>query len=358
MANPYGTLSSLDLLATSFQTVAQIGENRAFEAIETALKAHNRIVNEMVADIVDVTTDRTRVYGTAQAMGMDELDEYGTADAQKLSPGIICGFPLRHFGASIQWTRNYFKRATGQELAGQVTGLMDADAQQVIRQIKKAIFTPTNYTFDDRLVNHLNQIQLSVRAFINADGLAMPVGPNGEIFNGSTHNHYLGTASFADADLAALLNTVLEHYARGEARIYINQAQETAVRGFTPNFQQYYDGTVIVGDNITRGRGILDTVQVFNRAIGTYRGAEVWVKPWMPAGLIFCFLKGVPKPLVWRNPDFIRGNDVNALQLVFEDEAHPLRAKGYERDFGVGVWNRTNGAVLDTAHATYTAPTL
>ena len=33
----YGTLSTLDTLASNFQTIAQIGENRAYESIAKAL---------------------------------------------------------------------------------------------------------------------------------------------------------------------------------------------------------------------------------------------------------------------------------------------------------------------------------
>jgi hypothetical protein len=49
------------------------------------------------------------------------------------------------------------------------------------------------------------------------------------------------------------------------------------------------------------------------------------------------------------------------LELAFEDERYPLRARGWEREFGVAVWQRTNGAVLyiDTGAAgAYVAPTI
>ena len=39
-------------------------------------------------------------------------------------------------------------------------------------------------------------------------------------------------------------------------------------------------------------------------------------------------------------------------------EAHPLRARTLEREFGVAVWQRTNGAALYTGNATYAAPTI
>jgi hypothetical protein len=49
------------------------------------------------------------------------------------------------------------------------------------------------------------------------------------------------------------------------------------------------------------------------------------------------------------------------LQLIYEDESHPLRARSYEREFGVGVWTRSSAAVLmiDTGNGdAYVAPTL
>src|SRR4051812_3956198 len=102
-ASNYGTLSALDLLATNIQTIAAIGEDTAWDAIAEALAAHNDIIADMVADLVEVTVDRERVYGTAMQFGMDELDEFGTPDAQKGLPGVLVGFPLRLFGSALQW---------------------------------------------------------------------------------------------------------------------------------------------------------------------------------------------------------------------------------------------------------------
>jgi hypothetical protein len=45
------------------------------------------------------------------------------------------------------------------------------------------------------------------------------------------------------------------------------------------------------------------------------------------------------------------------LQIAAEDEQYPLRARFMEREFGIGVWNRTAAAVLYTANSTYSAPT-
>jgi hypothetical protein len=352
----YGSLSTLDLLRASYQSVAQFGEDRAWQAIEATLAAHNKILATVREDLMETTTDRLRRYGAPSQMKMDEIDEYGTPDAQKMPPGQPIGFPLRKYGIAIQWTRTYFTRMKAAELAAQVTGAMDADVYNLTRALKRAVFYPTNYTFDDRLVDHLQQITLPVKALVNADSQPLPVGPNGEFFDPTTHTHYLGVTTggtLVNADLATLLSTVIEHYASGQAYIYINQAQEAAVRAFA-DFTPVFDPRLIVAITTTTAAGPLDMIQVYNRKIGIFRGAEVWVKPWIPASYVFAFVKGQPKPLVYRvDPDL-----ASDLTLSYEDEAHPLRARIWERNFGVGVWNRTNGACMYVGATTYTQPTI
>lgn len=354
----YGTLSTLDTLATSTQTIAVIGEDKAFEAINLALEAHNAIMQMLRGDMVETTTDKQRRYGNPSQMKMVELDEWGNADAQKIVAGVTVGFPLRLYGASLQWTKKYFQTATGKEVAAQVTSMMDADAQNITLQIKKAIFSPVNYVDDDRLVNHLNAIQLQVKALANADGAGLPVGPNGEVFDGTTHTHYLAVATggtLTVTDAGALVSTVVEHFADGEPMIDIARQDEASWRALT-GFVPYFDSRIIQPITAASAPGVqLDVVNIQNRAIGVFQGAEVWVKPWVVAGYAHSWVKGQSAPFCLR----IRDTTTDALLLQADDEDHPLRAKLYEREFGVGTYNRVNGAVLDMVHSTtYTAPAI
>lgn len=352
----YGTLTSLDTLRATYQTVAEFGEDRAFDSIQMLLDAHNEIMRSIHGDLVDRTTDRQRRYGTADEMTMTKATEHSRADAQKISPGAVAGFPMEAYEASLQWTRKYFQNATVAAMAGQFIALRTADIQRVILETKRALFVPTNYTFDDYLVDHLNQIPLQVRGLLNGDGLPIPSGPNGEVFPGDTHTHYLATNALVMADLVATVETVLEHFNTGDACIYINRAQEATVRTFTPNFVPLQNTSIFAPTTAPRfdGPGTLRTVPIYNRLIGEFNGAEVWVKPWIPANYVFVFLRGQPKPLCLRT----RTPQSGDLVLVAEDERYPLRAKSYEREFGLGVWTRTNGAVLYTGGGTYVAPAL
>lgn len=358
----YGTLAALDTLATlSNTTVADFGEDNAFREIDAALAAHNRIEQELLSDFVDPTTDRLRRYGSQDSMTMNEVDEFGRPDAQKISAGATVGFPLRLYEISVQWTRKYLQNATGEELAKQVVAVMDADSKVIQREIKRALFNPTNATVLDRLVDN---VSLAIKRLVNADGASIPLGPNGESFDGATHTHYLFTAaaSLAAADMNSLIETVIEHHPSGSALVYINRAQETAVRGLT-GFTAYLDARLMPGGGATgvQANSSLSSFNVNERAIGIYSAggvsAEIWVKPFVPSGYLFAWVRGAPVPMVMRTRNAGGGN----LELVADDELHPLRARSWERECGFAAWTRTNGAILFVdalSGSAYAAPTI
>jgi hypothetical protein len=310
----WGTLHTIDTLNSNFQTVAQFGEDAANEQLQAMLAAHRVEADNLFADLVEPTTDKQRRYGTTDQLTM----------------------------VKTEFTDN-------------VIAMMDADVQRRMLELKRALFTPTNYTFNDYLVDRLSQIPLQVRALLNADGLGIPAGPNGETFDGATHTHYLGTAAFAAADLQAALETVLEHYATGTAIIAIHRAQEIAVKAFA-GFVGMVPARIVGATTANQyvAGNPLDTVQLYNRQLGEFNGAEVWVKPWAISGYVTVYMTGQPKPLCMRT----RNPGSGGLVVVAEDERHPLYARTYEAEYGLGAWSRTAAAILDVNHATYTAPAI
>jgi hypothetical protein len=347
----YGTLSVADLLASVRvgATVFEVGEDKTFAAIDAYLKAHNTILNMMLDDLVNRTTDRIVGIGGSDTMVMQELDEFGHADAQKVTAGATVGFPLRLYGGAIQWTRKWFQNHTLVELVAQVEGMTTADNLNVQSQVKKALFTPTNYTFIDALIDRLS---IPVKALANADSVPLPIGPNGEVFNAATHTHYTGTASLIAANISALITNVSEHFNSGTVVLYINQAQEAAVRAMTSNFTAYIDARIIPASTAQVGRGVLDQSNAYNRAIGIFDAAEVWVKPWVPANYMVAWMSGQDKPLMMRT----RAAGSGDFGLDYEDEQYPLRARQYGREFGVAVRNRVSAAALLTNSGTYVVP--
>jgi len=361
LVQQYGTLTTLDTLATIGQTIAAYGEDRAFASIDALLAAHNQIMLSLIMDFCEVGSDRQRRFGSNRRMKFVKTDELGASDAQKVTAGYPVGFPMELYDLAVQWTRTWFKNHTVQELAAQFTAVLDADAQNNTAGILNAIFSPTNYTTEDRLVDNLNtNFPLNVKALLNADGLDIPPGPNGEVFDPTTHTHYLGTSSFVAGDLKALIKTVIEHYNTGEPVVYIDISLEDTIRGFT-GFVPLLDPRTAQANNVVAmipGAGNvpmgLDVVDINNRVIGLYGGGLIVVKPWMPTGYAFAWVRGQRKPVYKRVRD--AGSDM--LEMVADQEEHPLRARQFEREMGFGIQERTNGAVLDTAHSSYNTPTI
>lgn len=350
----YGTLSVADLLATARigATVFEVGEDRTFQTVQSYMDAHNQIQMDMVADLVEPTTERIVGTGGVDSMQMDEMDEFGRADAQKISAGNTLGFPLRKYGGAIQWTRSYFQEVTLIEFIAQIDAMMTADKLNIEKQIKRAIFLSANYTFIDKFKDRMS---IPVKRLVNADSFPLPTGPNGEIFTASSHTHYVARVStLAASDVSAIIANVTEHYNSGSARLYINQAQEAAIRLMTANFTPYVDARIVPASTAQVARGSLDQTNIYDRAIGIFDAAEVWVKPWIPANYLLAVVVGPQKPLAWRT----RRADSGGFGLDYDNESFPLRAREYGREFGIGVWNRVNGAVLYVGGTSYTDPTI
>ncbi|MBA2525663.1 MAG: hypothetical protein H0V18_07770, partial [Pyrinomonadaceae bacterium] len=49
----YGTLATLDSLASSQQTIADLGEDNVWSTIEADFQAHNEIMAEMLNEVVE-----------------------------------------------------------------------------------------------------------------------------------------------------------------------------------------------------------------------------------------------------------------------------------------------------------------
>lgn len=355
----YGTLSIFDTIgarrAAANDYIHKYDERTLYEQLQVFLDIHNRMINQMTDDLVEPTTERYMTWGSNDTIDMIEGDEYSRPDAQKVfvSP-VDMGFPLRIKQAAFGVTKLFMETKTLGDLEQVITAATDADIRDRLKTIRAALFNPTNnLTYKDRWVDN---ITLPIRALVNADGAYIRPDQFGNIFDPNTHTHFLGTSSFADTDLLALINTVVEHYPTGAVRVYINRSQESTVRGFTSGttkFYAYYDAriTPTVNADVARGN-TLDQLSIYDRAIGIFGAAEIWVKPWVPANYVFAFNTGAPKPLRMRTRNPQRGN----LRIAAQIEMYPLQAQFMEREYGIAVYERTNGACLKTDNATYSAP--
>lgn len=345
-----GSLTIEDLLAVEHQSAADFGLDRIQEVLDADIQAHNDQVQDLVSGLCEITTDRQRIYGSSQEGEMVKVDQFARTGSQRTKPSPSVGFPLERVQYAIGWTNNYFKLATPKDMARATLGAQKAHLKAIVRDIKYAIFRSQNYVFQDFLVDRIN---LNVKRFANADGQAIPDGPNGEVFSGATHTHYTAAASLVVADILTTIDTVVEHGHGAMVKLNINRANEQAVRALT-GFEAYPDPRMALGIANNQPGERLDITRLDNRAIGILGSAEVWVKPWTPAGYTFVYDEDAEeRPLALRQRDVV---SMQGLTIAAQLDAFPLVAQFMEAEYGIGAWNRTNGAVHQFTNATYQDP--
>lgn len=355
MSPTTGTMDISVLLATRFQSVAEFGMSTIQQVLAADVAAHNAIVQQMVGELCDPTTDRQRIYGSSVEGEMIEVDEYGRAQTQIDRPGATVGFPLRLFQYGLGWTQKYFQTHTPADMAIATQAAQQAHLRAITREIKKAIYNNANYTFQDHLVDKVN---LAVKRFVNADSDPIPNGPNGETFAKTTHTHYLARTGggMTNADVEGLINHVVEHGHGGMVKLIISRTDETTFRNLS-GFHAYIDPRLTTLAYDTDRPGVrLDISRLDNRAIGILGAAEVWVKPWAIANYAFAYDASSPnKPLSFRQRET---EALQGLRIAAQLDTHPLHAEYMEAEYGAGVWTRTNGAVLYFGGDSWTNPTI
>lgn len=348
----HGTIETL--LAARFHTIVEFDRDTIRQIIDNDLSAHNQLVQDMLMGFVRFTTEKMLRTGTSMDGEMYEVDEHGRAPTQIDRPGVTAGFPLRLFQHPVGWTQKWLQAHTPNDMAVMILNAETSHLKRIRREIQRAIFPPTNYTFRDHLIDG---VDLPIKRLLNADGDPVPDGPNGEQFDPATHTHYNGTVSLTNAAVLDLVEDVIEHGFGASVKLAINRAQESAVRALD-DFVAYHDPRVIpaiTGDNTVT---TLDITRVDNRAIGILGAAEVWVKPWMLPNYMMAWDQGASeenRALGFRQR---AQTSLQGLRLVSEFSHHPLHVQFLESEFGIGVNQRANGALLYIGDATYQAPDL
>jgi hypothetical protein len=359
-----GTYTIADLLSNRDAAESRIidfGVENLVQPLTDALAAHNAQVQNMMSDLVSPTTERTGTYGVEQDASMEEVDEFGEVRTQKAQARGKVAWPMRKRQIATGWTRDYFIRATVQDMIEKQVLMQRGHVNALRRGIRDTLFGPTNFDAIERFATEAVGETLAVKRLLNADGDPIPINRNAQSFNGATHSHYDATTSTSGAGLntalIALIDDVVEHDHGGALRVYINRAQEATVKALS-DFAPYVEAGIIPGTANNRADGVLDMSRLDNRPIGRFHGAEVWTKPWMPAEYYFAFDASDPrKPLRMRVPP---ERQLQGLYIDSDTELFLLYARHMSSLFGFGAWTRTNGAILWAnagSGGVYTAPT-
>lgn len=354
---PFGTLMVGDLIRSSNQNILDFGQGDLYDYLTKVLLP---TYEQQLAEELDLfsapTTERIFGYGGASGVQMVETDESGRADVSKPTFGSNIGIPMRLYQTGVQWTRKWLENHTPEDMMGVVQDVLLADTQNLHKAIRRAFFLSSNYTFVDHLVDGY---QLSVKRLANNDSFSYPPDPYGNAVAGS-HNHYIARVStLAATDVDAVINTVAEHYAHGQVRLYIPYGLDSTIRGFNSagQFIGVTPTTQITADTVTYGQGSLDTGQLNNRLIGYWgnQAAQVWVKPWIPANYMLAFMTNYGDKVLRRRT---RNDGGGNLRIVVESSVDPLQTKAWEREIGFAVRDRLASAVLYTGGTSFTDPVI
>lgn len=352
MAVQVGTYDIATLLAVRTSSANAFGLDTIAAILQADLDAWNRQSQEAMSFLADVTTDVQRIYGASIGGEMVKVDEYARSATQKGQVGSTVGFPLDKFQFGIGWTGEFMKRATPADLATTQRAAETAYARSIVREIKRALFLSSNYTFKDYLVN---QVDVPVKRLVNADSAAIPNGPDGGTFNAATHTHYDAVNGLTATAAKAAVTDVVEHAFGGRLIQAYNFNDEATVRNLT-GFVPAPDYRVIPATTADVTRQTTNYADQYNKFIGILGAAEIWIKPWILQSYAFTWDAASPqKPLAFRQ-DAV--GTFQGLRLAAELDTFPLYARYFEANYGVGVWSRTNGHILYFGGGSYTDPTI
>jgi hypothetical protein len=345
-----GTYTLEDLSRMNNTTVAEFGVDQIVPALQQELATHNENTVSAMSVVSSQSTEREEAWGGASDGEFQEVDDFGRVETQKPGEPSSVAYPLGKYQFSAGWTNEFMITTSPAAMVAKQLNAQNRDFANLKKLFRNRIFSPTNKTVRDTLVDGR---QLVVRALLNGDGANIPVGEDGQGFPGS-HTHYLASGSFSITEFDNLIKTVVEHGHGQDLQIHISQAQEAAVRGFA-GFTALLDARITGANTQNQAQGALDVTRMNNRIIGYYGGASVWVKDYIFPNYVFCFAAGDPrKPLKRRVSTF---SALQGLVLAGQNSPHPLYAEFFERRVGFGAATRTNGAVLYIGGSTYVDPT-
>lgn len=347
--NDLASLLANQQIAGTYITDAD--QNLLIEAIRNDLSVHNRLKDLVLGDLAEVTTDQFRPLGGSDNVEMIDADEYSRAPTQRPSVSGNLGFPLRRKQIALGWTQDWLNNNTVADMAKLVLAAEKADFKAIVAALKRSFYLSANYNSTDFLVPR--QLTLPVKRLWNADGMSIPEGPNGVVFDGTTHTHYSAVNGLTQGAALALISNVIEHREGAKVRIVINVADEATMRALA-GFQAYVDPRLTLALTAAVPSERLDITQLDNRAIGIFGAAEVWLKPWAIASYMFAYDTNAPKIVAYRQP--ARGQ--TGLHIAAENVAFPLYARFMNDTFGFGVQNRSGAAVLYFGGSSYVDPSI
>lgn len=317
-------------------------------------------------DYDDLLPDKKKMYGSDTFEEVSNLEK-GNNKAEFDSWNTPV--PITRYGSATNIDLEGLKQMSSKELLELHNNKLRADQQLLAKQIfySMCIKAPSSK------VDALRKTSATPKAFWNGESGMDTPRPNGQITFDGDHNHYLAVASAgslgtAGAELTALIATLTEHE-DNSGQIILTARQGTTVNlikalsAFRPlvgeamilgAFNPQYNSGGIVQALVNKDLALAGNMKV----VGTWKEALIVETNAIPAGYIqatvFDGENSSNAGVAFRNHPTFKG-----LQITSQTLANPIVGKDaqYRRYLGLGVQNRSRGAVLYTTDTTWAEPT-
>jgi hypothetical protein len=328
-----------------------------WDDFQTRLNVFNRVTDGFLAMIgfpVAKTTDRVAIPRRAK---MEKATEFGQP-ALIRTERVARGYFLEHYDLGFGFTQEFLDDADSSEI--KAIGVLAEDAWGRIQRENalRLLFEEDNFTDTKE--------GIAVKKLYNGDG-EIPPDYEGYTFAGS-HTHYLYSAgtAYAEADLNAMEESLLEHGygdnsmfgAGGGLTLHASRATITKIRAFTDFIpaDSSQIAELLVGEVVgQRASGFAMPIE------GTFHRWAVIENAAIPAGYILGLASG--GEYATQNPLGIRVHSnasARGLRLNPGRNDYPLMDSFYDGYVGGGVRHRGSAVVMyeDTgAGAAYVDPT-
>jgi len=304
----------------------------------------------------------------------DAFEEIGELQ----TPGMYSSFdvwnypvPIKRLGSLTKMTRERVKLMTSKQFLNFHNGKLEADMARITKEMFESAMlkTPT------ARVDALDGLATTKKAFWNDEASMDTPRSNGQITFDGDHQHYNpvsagGSIGSAGADLQTyLLDHIQEHRGLSGAQIIFWARYGTTVnyiRNESTYFKGVHEASEILGlvnpsYNATgQTQALIASAKNLGyniRIVGTWKDAIVISTPDIPANYIMATAymgqNDQNSPMAWREHPAFKG-------LVIEDPSggNPIIGKDaqYRRYLGLGVNNRSAGAVLYTGDTSWAEP--
>lgn len=356
-----GIFGHLNLNDSDYVFGLTTGQTLIYEAIQDYLDRVNRDLDSQIAIFVSERTESFKERfklpggGYMQEMGQEPTSKPG---AVKATGGWDVAYPLTSFENAIVSTDVAQAYMTVGDLDRHLSTVTSQNVNSVRKKMLEAMFDNTQDTFTDK-----NHGSLSIEPFANDDTVTYPpvIGSNTE----ATEDHY-AESGYTAANISDTNNPyvtieadLVHHFGKSQGNdnvaVFINNAQKAKTEDLT-DFVEVTDRFVQPGTQTSRLTGL--PAMIPGRVIGRTNGCWVIEWDWVPANYMLALHLDATPPLKMRVDPAGTGLGVG-LQLVSEEDDHPLRGAYYRHRFGFGCGNRLNGFVMELGTGgSYTVPTV